>query len=83
MAGISWWDKDATVLQRMSDDYPGVADGMSKDHFNVVVQHTRQDLVLVVSYLSSVNKQVYHVKLLLGAIGVLLLSITLRIHAFW
>ena len=74
-----WWDEKAGALQRSSfGDYP--TEGATKDEAYRVALHTRQDVVLIVSYLSSLNRQVFHVKLLLGLICAFLLIAAFKLH---
>lgn len=76
-----WWDVKAGQLQRPSfGDYP-TGDPTRNDFYRVVL-HTRQDLILVVSYLSSLNKQFFEIKALLVMIAVLLLLIVVKIGAW-
>lgn len=44
-----------------------------------VMLHTRQDIVLIVSYLSSLNRQAFQIKLLLGAAVLLLIYVAGRL----
>jgi hypothetical protein len=61
-----WWDRAAARLQEMGDgNYPKNDPG--PDDIYRVVLHTRQDLILLVSYLSSLNRQLFQLKLLLAA----------------
>ena len=60
-----WWDRNAGELQRASfGDYP--TEGPTRDDAYRITLHTRQDMILIVSYLSALNKQAFQIKLLLG-----------------
>jgi hypothetical protein len=66
-----WWDKKAGDLQGMaSHDYP--TEDATREDFYRLLLHTRQDIILIVSYLSSLNRQAFQIKLLLGAVVALL-----------
>lgn len=74
---MNWWDAAAGQLQAMGrHDYPA-EEGSKEDTYRIVL-HTRQDVILIVSYLSSLNKQMMHAKLLLFAVVILLTIIAFR-----
>lgn len=73
-----WWDKQAGLLQALGfGDYP--RENASREDAYRVALHTRQDLILIVSYLSSLNKQAFHIKWLLGGILALLACVAFRV----
>ena len=49
-----WWNEVASSLQTNSSDW---GDNYDKENIPRMVTHTRQDLILCVSYLSSLNEQ--------------------------
>jgi hypothetical protein len=51
---------------RMGVDYPD-------EHVRLATVHTRQDLVLVVSYLASLNRRAKYIQWLLAAVVIMLL----------
>lgn len=63
-----WWNDRARELQEMSSDY-GIS--YEKEHLNRIIIHTRQDLILCVSYLDSINEQLSSIKNTLRFIAVL------------
>lgn len=74
---LDWWDRAAGELQNMGNgDYPHEAPTRN-DAYRVAL-HTRQDLILVVSYLSSLNKQAFQIKLLLFGILAVLADFAFR-----
>jgi hypothetical protein len=62
---MKWWDEEAGKLQRAGFDDCPHEESTSDDAYRVLV-YTRQDVVLIVSYPSSLNRQIWHVKLLLS-----------------
>ena len=67
-----WWDKDARQLHQAglnSDD--AKAEIYSLEEVARAAVYTRQDLVLVVSYISSVNKQLAQIRKALGILAAL------------
>ncbi|MDA9913485.1 hypothetical protein N9D56_01080 [Methylophilaceae bacterium] len=73
---MSWWNKDAEMLQQLTIKTEGV-DGVNYvDGFvNKMIVHSRQDLILIYSQLSSLNLQIYTIKVLLIVILLTLLFI--------
>jgi hypothetical protein len=67
-----WWDKKAGDLQRtvrLSEDEIGEAHSAADARRATV--HGRQDLILITSYLSSLNRQIATIKVLLSVLTVL------------
>ncbi len=66
---MAWWERRASALQqavRVSEDE--ISEPHSEDDAHRAAVHARQDLVLVVSHLSSLNRQIATIKLLLAAL---------------
>ena len=72
-AGMSWWMRDAAHLSHMgkASESEHCSDYDSRTIKQSIV-HTRQDLVLMVSLLDSVNKQLRWTRWLLGTVVALL-----------
>jgi hypothetical protein len=76
---LPWWDQQAQFLhngacwdtQQHSD-----SDFFTGAQVRQAVVHTRQDLVLCVSYLSSVNKQLHSTNRLLTSVWFVLIALT-------
>jgi|TARA_B110000879_G_C10850103_1_gene385043 hypothetical protein len=80
---MSWYEDKATELQRQVrwaeiDTKAGVNE-YSESDVNLATVHMREDIVLLVSYLSSLNSQVRTIKWFIG-VGVLVYIFTLP---FW
>jgi hypothetical protein len=74
---VEWWDKKAADLQRMSfGDYP--TESGNNDDFYKLLLHTRQDVILIYSVLSSLNKQISGVRTLLMLILLVLIFIAIK-----
>jgi len=55
----AWWDAAAGNLQRVGRDSEGLkAEEFSDGDARRAAVYTREDLILVVSYLSSLNRQI-------------------------
>lgn len=76
---MRWWDKRAGDLQRDVKQGEGAAGSVlgirspgaivyEDDDIKTAIVHARQDIVLLVSYLSSVNQQLSTIKYLLAAV---------------
>lgn len=70
---IGWWDAHAADLQARCGDSRLIGEEITPQEANALLLHTREDVVLVVSHLSSLNRQVWHVKMLLAALVLLAL----------
>ena len=68
-----WWDERAAQLQRMGRDGERTkTDTYSDDEVRRAIIYTREDVVLLVSYLSSANEQLVLVaRLLMAAVALL------------
>jgi Cdc6-like AAA superfamily ATPase len=66
---MAWWDRKAGDLQRAvrisEDEY---AAQHSEDDARRAAVHARQDMVLIASQLSSLNRQVFTVKIILAVL---------------
>jgi hypothetical protein len=79
---MAWWDEKADRLQQsvISADIENLHKFQhDDDHVRSSVVHARQDMVLLVSQRSSLNKQVRTVKILLAAIAILLFGLVLKV----
>lgn len=77
---MTWWDEKASELQRklIAADYG--ASQIDDDTAKHAVIHTRQDIALLVSYLSSANRQLSDIKKLLFPIMLLLAVIAYKLN---
>jgi hypothetical protein len=72
-----WWDEKAGRLQSQSfGDHP--TESGTKDDTYKIILHARQDIILIVSYLSSLNRQASHISLLLVVVVMLLTYIAFK-----
>ena len=65
-------EREAAALQQMtidSEEEKGFS--YNSDEIGRATVHTRQDLILIVSHISSLNRQVNTIKILLGGLLVL------------
>ncbi len=81
---MAWWDDKAAALHeriiyRTLSDHD--RDAYDEEQVRIAVVHTRQDIVLLASQLSSLNRQVWTVKWLLVAVVVVLAAIAYKIGA--
>lgn len=73
-----WWDRAAGTLQRnVRQDEWGAGEEPTEEEARRANVHAREDLILVVSLLSSLNRQLETIK-----VGVLLL-LALAVWAVW
>jgi len=75
----NWWDQKAARLQQSvrADEREGYSDFSDSDIKRSVV-HAREDIVLLVSQLSSVNRQLRAIKVTLLLLLVILIYIAIR-----
>jgi len=75
----NWWDQKAARLQQSvrADEREGYSDFSDSDIKRSVV-HAREDIVLLVSQLSSVNRQLRAIKVTLLLLLVVLIYIAIR-----
>ena len=67
-----WWDKDARQLHHAGLNSDGAKDEIyNGEEVARATVYTRQDLVLIVSYISSVNKQLAQIRKTLGVLAAL------------
>ena len=63
---MAWWDKKAVQLQESVRGSERERDWISSDeHAKTAVVYTRHDMIMVVSYLSSLNRQLATIKIIL------------------
>jgi hypothetical protein len=66
---MKWWDMEAGRLQQAGRLTEGEKDELySDEEVNRAVVYTREDLIMVVSYLSSLNRQIATIKVILAAL---------------
>lgn len=73
---MSWWDEKAVRLQsgvRWDEQHAGSV--YDQDDANRAVVHSREDIVLIVSQISSANRQLASIRLTLKVIAVILVAI--------
>jgi hypothetical protein len=78
---MNWWDEKAGNLQASVRDAERNMYGKNMyddEQVRAAVMHAREDVVMIVSHLSSLNRQVRTVKWLLAVIAVLALLTFLR-----
>lgn len=70
---MAWWDDDARKLSDKvwSEHVKDVGDPFDEHGVKVSIAHTRQDVVLIFSLLSSLNKQVSGIKFWVMVIAVI------------
>lgn len=74
---IGWWDKRAGILQAMvRESEASKGDEYTDDELRQSVVHAREDIVMITSLLSSINRQLYfvHVSLIIIALCAVYLS---------
>jgi uncharacterized integral membrane protein len=78
---INWWDQKAARLQQSvrADEREG-SDDYSDGDLKRSVVHAREDIVLLVSHLSSVNRQLRAIKVTLLLLLLVLIYIAIRHH---
>jgi len=69
---MAWWNDKAMELQRQVRAAEDSAQHYDEDEVRQATVHTRQDVVLLVSYLDSANRQLSDIKKLLLPIMLLL-----------
>jgi len=76
---MQWWNEKAAQLQAMGREADtGQIDTYTADEVRRAIIYTRQDVVLLASYLSSANEQLWVIARLLMAIIALLVVIAWR-----
>jgi hypothetical protein len=78
---FNWWDQKAARLQQSvrADEREGYDDYSDSDLKRSVV-HAREDIILLVSHLSSVNRQLRAIKVTLLLLLLVLIYIAIRHH---
>jgi hypothetical protein len=77
---MPWWEDDAVLSQRRKrQDEQEANEPFSEEEAHRAAAYTRDDLSLVVSYLSSLNQQISAIKSMIAFLLVLILLIPLAL----
>lgn len=77
---MAWWDDKAERWQRRTQQAEDAIDfEYPESSVRRATVHGRQDIVMIVSHLSALNRQIAHAKILMAIITVLLAYIAYRL----
>jgi hypothetical protein len=81
-----WWDDKAKHLRQGVHHDESALDPrhvFTEDEARRAMVHSREDMVLIVSYLSSANRQLAHVRWTLIVLIIVVVAIGLKVTGHW
>lgn len=83
-AEMNWWDERARRLQQRTRlDELKISQEYTEDEARRAGVHTREDLILVVSYLSSANQLLASIRFILIVLILAVTVIGLKVAHYW
>ena len=78
---MTWWDDKAVRWQQLNrrDEYEK-DDEYSEREARRAVVYTREDITMIVAYMSALNRQIAHIKILLAALLAVVIYLAIRGH---
>jgi len=79
-----WWEDRASILlDAVRKDEEELAAVYDVDHVNRSIVHTREDMVLVVSYLNAVNKQLAQLRHTRALLSIIVVLVAVGLWRVW